>query len=523
MDDINNIEHTDSKVITSILPNKIHYGRQRIILDYDEVTPTNVVEVLQKALYVHGQNKKDCDYLIKYFLGNQDILYRSPPETSNVNNTTVVNFAFPITREIVGYTFGNAIEFVAKNSDKQGEVTKLSDMMEYENSYYHDICNALYGSICGLSYAITLPSPDITKDNTPEIPFVMDSLDPRNTFVVQSNAISNPQIMSCNIITRNDGKKEYICYTTKYKMIVSNGMKTVEYEENPTGVDPITMIENSLFLTGDWEQAISVMNAANLVASDSLNDIEGTIRALLVILGAELDEEDDTSLKKIKKDRILNLFAPAGAATNLDAKFIAPTLDSNSVQNIREYLDNARNIITGIPDRETNGNGGDTGLAVMNRNGWTDIEIVARLKEMFYLKGKNKQLGVVLSILKKLDKISQDLNVIDIDVKPKRHTLDNISAKTTAFSTLVATGELATIDCLELSSLTNRPAEMVERGKQAKKERQEEAIEMAKEAANASGEGNNTSSENNNTSTKKGANKTAEIEKAASGNNTKQK
>lgn len=510
MDGINNIEHTDSKIITNILPNKIHYGRQRIILDYDEVTPDNVVEVLQKAMYIHGQNRRDCQYLIKYFLGDQDILYRPEPETSNINNTTVVNFAFPITREIVGYTFGNAIEFVAKNSNKQGEVTKLSDMMEYENSYYHDICNAIYGSICGLSYAITLPSPDITKDNTPEIPFIMDSLDPRNTFVVQANTIGNPQIMSCNIITRYDGKKEFICYTNKYKMIVSNGMKTVAWEENPVGYDPITMIENSLFLTGDWEQAISVMNAANLVASDSLNDIEGTIRSLLVVLGAEFDDDDDATLKKIKRDRLLTLVAPAGTPTNLDAKFISPVLDSSSVQNVREYLDNVRNIITGIPDRETNGNGGDTGLAVMNRNGWTDIEIVARLKEMFYLKGKNKQLAVALSILKKLGKISPDLNVIDIDVKPKRHTLDNISAKTTAFSTLVATGELATIDCLELSSLTNRPAEMVERGKQAKKERQEYAIKMAKEAAQASGEG----------TSKNGANKTAEIEKAASDKTT---
>lgn len=511
LDGINNIKNTDSKVITPLLPGKINYGRQRIILDYDEVTPQNIVEVLNKALYIHGQNRRDCEYLIKYFLGDQDILYRPSPENSNVNNRTVVNYAYPITREIVGYTFGNAIEFVAKKSEKQEEVTKISDMFEYEGSYYYDICNAIYGSICGVSYAITLPSPDISKDNTPDVPFIVDSLDPRYTFVVQANTIGNPQIMSCTVIVRRDGKKEYICYTNELKMTVTDGMKQVNVEVNPIGLDPITMIENSLFLTGDWEQALSVMNAANLVTSDSLNDIEGTIRSLLVILGAEFeDDEADTDLQKIKKNRLLTLSAPNGG--NVDAKYISPQLDSNSVQNIREYLDEARNIITGIPDRESNGNGGDTGLAVMNRNGWTDIEIVARLKELFYLKGKNKQLGVTLAILKKLGLISNELKVMDIDVKPKRHTLDNISAKTTAFSTLVATGELATIDALELSSLTNRPAEMVERGKQAKKERQEEAIAMAKAAGDASGEGEN----------KNGANKTAEIEKAASGNDKKE-
>lgn len=513
--DINNIEHTDSKVVHQGMLKKIHYGRQRIILDYDEANPDNVVEILQKAMNIHAQNRKDCDYLIKYFLGDQDILYRASPETSNINNNTVINYAYPITREIVGYTFGNAIELVAKDSDKQKQVTKLSDMMEYENAYYHDICNALYGSICGLSYSITLPSSDINKDFTPEVPIVIDSLDPRTTMVIQSNEIGNPQIMSCNIITKSDGKKEYVCYTPQYKMVVSNGMKDVSWEANPIGLDPITMIENSLFLTGDWEQAISVMNASNLVASDSLNDIEGTIRSLLVILGAEFDDdEEDSDLKKIKTNRLLTLTAPNGVG-NVDAKFISPQLDGTSVQNLREYLDEALNIIVGIPDRESNGNGGDTGMAVLNRNGWTDIEIVARLKEMFYLKGKSKQVGVAIKILQKLNKLTKDLKVIDIDIKPKRHTLDNISAKTTAFSTLVATGELATIDCLELSSLTNRPAEMVERGKQAKKEREEDAIKMAKEAAKASGEGEE--------SKQNGANKTAEIEKAASGNENNDK
>ena len=501
------IESTDSKDITQLLPRKINYGRRRIILDFEEVTPDNVIDVLKKAMYIHAQNRKDCDYLINYFLGDQDILYRALPETSNINNTTVVNYAYPITREIVGYTFGNPIEFVARNNDKQAEVTKLSDMFQYEHAYNYDVCNAIYASICGVSYAITLPSPDINKDYTPEIPIIMDSLDPRNTFVVQANTIGNPQIMSCHIIYKTDGKRDYVCYTNKYKFTVTNGMKDVKTEKNPIGMDPITMIENSLFLTGDWEQAISVMNAANLVASDSLNDIEGTIRSLLVITGAEFDEdEEDADLRKVKTNRLLTLFAPNGG--NVDAKFISPKLDSNSVQNIRDYLDEARNIITGIPDRESNGNGGDTGLAVQNRNGWTDIEIVARLKEMFYLKGKSKQVAVALSILKNLGKISNDLSVLDIEIKPKRHTLSDISAKTTAFATLVATGELATIDCLELSSLTNRPAEMVERGKQAKKERQEEAIAMAKEAAISSGE----DSEEN----KNGANKTAEVEKMAS-------
>lgn len=461
---------------------KIHYGRQRIILDYQEVTPDNLFEVMSKVLPIHKQNAQDCDYLINYFLGDQDILNRTGVYTNNINNTTVVNYAFPITREIVGYTFGNGVELLQRDMKYQKDVSKLSDIYTYEFSYYVDICSAIYSSICGVGYQITLPSKDITKDMTPDVPIVYDYLDPRFTFIVQSTEIGNPVILSGYFIKNKlTGKWEYTCYTNKYKFTFNYGEpKSLRTSVNILGINPISMVENSLFLTGDWEQAIAVMNASNMVASDSLNDIEGTIKALLVIIGAEFDDVDEDA-KRIKEKRILTLTKGNGNLANLDAKFIAPQLDSTSVENIRKYLEDARNVITGIPDRSANSSGGDTGMAVINRDGWTDIEIVARLKELFFKKAKKQQLAVGIKILKNLGLLSDDLSVMNIDVIIGRHTTDNLQTKTQAFSTLVATGELATIDCLELSNLTNRTREIVERGEKAKKQRQEDAIKLTQD------------------------------------------
>lgn len=464
---------------------KIHYGRQRIILDYQEVTPDNLFEVMSKVLPIHKQNAQDCDYLINYFLGDQDILNRTGVYTNNINNTTVVNYAFPITREIVGYTFGNGVELLQRDMKYQKDVSKLSDIYTYEFSYYVDICSAIYSSICGVGYQITLPSKDITKDMTPDVPIVYDYLDPRFTFIVQSTEIGNPVILSGYFIKNKlTGKWEYTCYTNKYKFTFNYGEpKSLRTSVNILGINPISMVENSLFLTGDWEQAIAVMNASNMVASDSLNDIEGTIKALLVIIGAEFEDEDADS-KRIKEKRILTLTKGNGNLANLDAKFIAPQLDSTSVENIRKYLEDARNVITGIPDRSANSSGGDTGTAVLNRDGWTDIEIVARLKELFFKKAKKQQLAVGIKILKNLGLLSDDLSVMNIDVIIGRHTTDNLQTKTQAFSTLVATGELATIDCLELSNLTNRTREIVERGEKAKKQRQKDAIKPTQDTKN---------------------------------------
>ncbi len=458
------------------------YGRKRIILDYSEVTPENFKEVLQKALPIYGQNKADCEYLIDYYLGKQDILDRPPPTTSTINNTTVVNYTQPITRDSVGYTFGNGIELVQRDINKIDDVRTLAEIYNYENDSFVDICSGIYGSICGFSYQITLPSPNIEQDYTPSVPIVYSYLDPRYTFVVQSNDVGNPQIMSCMISISNDGTKMFTCYTPKYKFTCKGlDFSNLKIEPNVVGLDPITMIENSIFLMGDWECIVSLLNAINQTTSDSLNDIEGTIRSILVILGAEFDENEDVeeaNLAKIKKNRLLTLANATGG--NLDAKFIAPQLDSTSVENLREYLQEAKNIITGIPDRSSNSSGGDTGQAVLNRDGWTNLEIVARLKEMFFKKGKKRQLEVGIQILKMLDIVSKDLNVFDFDIVIGRHNTDNLQTKTQAFATLVATHELATIDCLEIACLTNKAREVVERGKKAKEERQKDEIKQEK-------------------------------------------
>ena len=476
-----------NKIITNFNENPLNYGRKRIILNYEEVTKDNFLEVFDKALTIHESNKNDCEFLINMFLGKQHILDRPAPNTSNINNKTVVNYAFPITRQIVGYTFGNPLELIQKDNDKQKDVQKLTDIFGYEETYTTDICAALYGSICGLSYEITLPSKDISKDNTPDIPILIDYLDPRDTFVVQSTSVGNPQIMSCMLSKDTEGNyKKYTAFTNDYKFTLdcSDPERKVKVEKNPIGLDPITMIENSLFLTGDWEQAISVMDALNLVTSDSLNDIEGTIKSLLVLIGCELDNSDET-LASIKDKRLLSLAgATDSVSSNLDAKFISPKLESTSVQNIREFLEDARNVITGIPDRSANSSGGDTGEAVLNRDGWTDIEIVAKLKELFFKKGKKRQVSVAIKILQQLNIIPKDLTTMDIDINIGRHTTDNLGTKASAFATLVATGEIATIDALEMSGLTTRVAEVVERGEEFKEKKREDSLEyMKKEAA----------------------------------------
>ena len=288
-------------------------GRKRII-DDREINETTIVQILIDAFQIHRENINDMKYLINYYKGKQDILKRPEP-TSGINNKTVLNYAYSSERDIIGYTFGKPIQIIPRTGKFRKDIKELNDLMEYENSSTVDNEVALLSGITGVGYFYTLPSEEISSDYMPEIPISLNHADVFNTFVIQSAKVGHPVRLSCNYWTDKYGKKTYFtCYTDKniYR-IVSDGINTlssipekniVEVEVNPVGLNPIQMVQNNLFLMGDFEVAIGVLNAINQLASDSLNDVENVLKSLLVIINSELEED---GINNVKKNRILEL------------------------------------------------------------------------------------------------------------------------------------------------------------------------------------------------------------------------
>lgn len=136
------------------------------------------------------------------------------------------------------------------------------------------------------------------------------------------------------------------------------------------------------------------------------------------------------------------------------------------IGNLREYLEEAYKTIIGIPDRKTRGGGGgDTGDAVKLRDGWADIEIVARIKESYFKIAKKKQISVAIKILQLLGLANIDFKTIDLDVKFTRNKNDNLQTKAQSFSTLHGTKTLDPADALEMCDMTTDVVEVIDRGK----------------------------------------------------------
>lgn len=169
------------------------------------------------------------------------------------------------------------------------------------------------------------------------------------------------------------------------------------------------------------------------------------------------------------------------------------------IQNLREYLEEAYKTIIGIPDRKTRGGGGgDTGDAVKLRDGWADIEIVARIKESYFKIAKKKQIAVAIKILQLLGLARIDFKTIDLDVKFTRNKNDNLQTKAQAFSTLHGTKTLDPADSLEMCDMTTDVVEVIDRGKKYWEEVAEKNLELQKRTQEVLKQNDNQSNSTNN-------------------------
>lgn len=470
----------------------IGQGRRKIIID-KEINRDTIIQVLLEAWSDHRENVKDMKYLINYYKGQQDIRNRQTSYTSGIDNKITVNYAYSAVRDLVGYTFGKPSQIIQRKTRYKKDIEKIADIMEYENSSTVDNEVATMAAITGIGYLCTLPTTELYSDYMPDIPLKINSLDIFSTFVIHSAKMGNPAVLSCTYYT-DKINTYFLCFTdNEIYRITCRGINSlsleaqlIEEDINPLGLNPIIMVQNNNFLMGDFEVAISVLNALNQIASDSVNDIENVIKSLLVIINAELNAETS---KKVKENRILEIVGNIGS--NVDAKFIYQQLDSMGVQNLREYFEEAYKTIIGIPDRKTRGGGGgDTGDAVKLRDGWADIEIVARIKESYFKIAKKKQIAVIISILQKLNLINQSIKTIDMDIKFSRNKNDNLQSKAQSYATLIGTKTVTPEDALTIADMTTDSVEIAAKGKKYWEEQAQQAIANMQQVSNQTNQGN---------------------------------
>lgn len=461
------------------------FGRRVIYTDVTEVTTGNVIDVLQKALFVHLQNQADIDYLYRYYRGDQPILNREKDVRPEINNKIVENRANEIVSFKVGYLMGEPVQYVSRSDDEgiAKSVMQLNDYVLSEDKPAKDKELADWFHICGTSYRMILPD-DMADVDEDEAPFEIFTLDPRYCFVVYSTALGNPPLMGVKYILKEDGTLVFSCYTQDHYYEVNNTWAILHSEPQYLGIPIIEYPANKARL-GAFEIVIPLLDAINTVESNRLDGVEQFVQALMLFHNVDISSEDFGNLKEMGAIK----FTDIDAQTKAEIQYLTSEMNQAQTQTLVDSMYNTVLTICGMPNRNGGSSTSDTGSAVIMRDGWSAAEARAKDSELMFKRSEKEFLKLLLRICRDLGDLS--LKLSGLEIRFTRRNYENITEKANVLTMMLSNPKIAPVLAFTHSGLFSDPqlAYKMSMEYMEEQERKQEAVNAGDQTVGGGGAG----------------------------------
>ncbi|MBO7733897.1 MAG: phage portal protein [Methanobrevibacter sp.] len=408
------------------------YGREQIFTSYDEVNSSNVTKVLDEVYTIHQKNEAQIKYLYEYYKGKQPVYLRTKEIRPEICNQIVENWANAIVSFKVGYLCGSPIQYVSGKSKKSltKQIDVLNDVMDAHSKASVDKDLVEWQMICGTSYRSLFSDKDDVID--------IQSLNPRNTFVIYSKDISQKPLAGVYIATKLERGKEttYLTVYTPTEIITVKAFKKVSAEKNPLGMIPIMEYPANSARLSVIEIVIDLLDAINDLDSNRLDGVEQFIQSLMVIYNADVGDE---TINTLKEKGLITLKSQTDAPA--DIKIISEQLDQNQTQTLKEDLIKRVREIVGLPS-QGDGNSSDSSNngAMLLKGGWENAETRARESEVMFKKSEIPFLKLLFLILSQKGIVN--LEVSDVDIRFTRRNYENIQVKSQVLTTMLSSNKI---------------------------------------------------------------------------------
>lgn len=418
------------------------------------IDATNVVDVVTKAMMNHRYNASAIEYLHEYYRGKQPILLRTKTIRPEICNRVVENHAHEMVSFYTGYFVGDPIVYtrygdVVPSSD----IDTLSRYMRRANKSKQDLELAEWLFVCGVGYRCVLPRQD--KLN----PFIMDVLNPKDTFVIRSTGAGRLPLASVQIVITADDKVHWIVYTPQWYFDIVDG-RIAASAENGIGMIPVIEYQANSVKMGTFELVMSLLDAINATTSNRMDGVEQFIQNLLVLYNGDID---DSTLEKIRAYGLIKIKSPEGVKA--DIKFIEQALNQADTQVLLDAMIQTAKEIVGMPNRARGMSGGASGNvgSVVMWQGWEVCEARTKMVEGFFAASEREVLDVLLTILDAKGLLKLDSSYVEI--KFTRRQYDASITKAQIFQILLSAGvdkETAAAVCGLFSDPTGVASKMTE-------------------------------------------------------------
>lgn len=486
-------------------------GRIKILCD---IVPTGneqedrkiIPRIIELTRDMHNKNVADMTRLKDYYYNKTAILGKDKKQQPEINNKIDIDYPAIAVTTINAYCFANPLTFSARTTGKEDQIKAFIDALDDDNysSKSHDMY--LNSGITSLGYRYIIPANEEEIKNGIFFKTICD-LSPLNTYCVYSNDLRKDKICAITFYKKKEydqktlkqkGETTFYTVFTKYHKwelyqsggqwrflttnILLNG-KFSKIEAYPLTYKMIPIVENvrKNDRTGDFEQALALVDAINVLASSRLDAVQQSVDYLLCL--RDIDIWSEGALARVKEavaQGILGFKSIEGATVQPTVDVLDIKLNQSEVQTLQDFLCEKLEEVLNIPNRETRSSGGDTGSAVESRNGFRSLENIAGLVTTNAMKTENETLEIILAMCKNISSCPfKDLKPKDIQIKDNRNRVENLATATSAYSTLKSAGMNDT-DALIVSRLVADAPAVANRNEQYAK-KQEEKQQKANE------------------------------------------
>ena len=438
------IKNSNAKGRDATLATPILDGRQIIYSDVEAITAANVVEVVNDALMVHMGNRAEIEYLHNYVRGTQPILDRIKDVRPEICNTVVVNRANEIVTFKVSSFVGEPIQIVSRSSDKRvsDAVEKLNSMLLSENKASKDMELAYWMFTCGVGYQLILrdKAEDYAKakadgDFYDEAPFEIYILDPRNTFVIRKNDVTERVLAGVTFTFKDDYTVNYTVYAANETFYLTGSMlsagKLDRVVTHNFGMVPLVEYPCNTLRMGAFEVVIGLLDAINNAESNRLDGVEQFIQALMVFENVDIDEGQ---FEMLRDKGAIKISSRDGLTSKV--YYLNNQLDQSQTQMLMDDMNQVTDKIVGMPS-QGNANTSDSSNngAVIMKNGWWNSEARMKETEGMWRKSATESHKIVFKICYEANAF--DLRVSDIQLKFLRRSYEDKMAKSQTLSMLL--------------------------------------------------------------------------------------
>lgn len=349
--------------------------------------------------------------LINYYMGEHAIQNSERPVSGGPNSKPVSNHAKDIADTASGYFMGSPISWKSKSN---ADISPLVEAFDHATVDDTDQENALWLSICGRAYEYVYQELD-------EVALLTKSLDPRNAFIVCDQSIEHKELFGVYYYQKKDDSGDsddvttYITVSTEtskyeYEVKGESSAPPVSNEQNVLGYIQIIEYKNNKFCIGDYEQQIGLIDAYNVLMADRVNDKQQFVDAILVIYGALLggdSESTDEALDELKKKKLLELDNDARA------EYLTSTLDEAGAETLRKAIQEDIYTFSHVPNlQDEHFAGNSSGVAMEYK--LLGLEMLTKIKERWYRKAMRKRLRIFIGFLG-----YRQINIDETDLEAK--------------------------------------------------------------------------------------------------------